>query len=197
MKLTKRKTVKRISSQKMSAPSYRRNPETQEKEFHLAFVNTQFNPQSVGTSQDLFLYAAGRNEEGELPDGLDRLTDHDYTIHLDDAGNAIGLDIVPSRVYRSGVIPASQLNVTTVSVIWEVNGTVCRVLKRPAGTTSATLKNLILQLDAMANSNTPINTNTKIGDLGRVERIDGDIVEIRLKSKPSAGRALFDIGDDD
>lgn len=197
MKLTKRKTVKRISSQKMSAPSYRRNPETQAKEFHLAFVNTQFDPQSVGTSQELFLYAAGRNEEGELPDGLDRLMDHDYTIHLDEAGFAIGLDIVPSRVYRSGVIPKSQLGVDTVSLTWEVNGTVCRVLKRPAGTTAATLKNLILQLDAMANSNTPINTNTKIGDLGRVERIDGDIVEIRLKSKRSSGQPLFDIGADD
>ena len=199
MKLTKRKTAQRVVSQRITAPITRPHAVSQKRELLLSFVDSRSDPQSVPTNQDLFLYAAGSNEAGSAPDGLDWLKDHRFTIHLDENKHAIGLDIVPSRVYRSGVIPASQQGVETVSVMWELNGAVCRVVKRPAGTKAETLESLIKQLDKMANSNTPLHTNTKVGTLGKVVRIDGDIVEIKLHPGKGKGAPSFelDIEDED
>lgn len=197
MKLTKRKTSKRVIATRIGSPETRINPETQKRELLLAYVDEQSYLRHVVTNKDLFLYAAGSNEEGDIPDGLDRLMFHRFVVHLNDKDEAIGLDIIPARVYRSGVVPESQRGVDTVSLTWELGGAVCRVIKRPAGTKADTLEALVRQLDKMADSNTPINTNTKIGTLGKVARIDGDIIEVKLSGGRGKGAPVFDLGVDE
>jgi hypothetical protein len=197
MKLTKRNPKYRIVSPRITSPETRNNPETGKRELLLSFIDDNSNQQHLPTTKDLFLYAAGTNEEGELPDGLDRLAYHRFVIHVDDNKRAVGLDVIPARVYRSQVIPASQLNVTTVKLTWEVNGTVCRILQRPAGTKADELETLIKAFDKLASTNTAVTSSTKFPGIGKVVNIDGNIVEVKLSNGRGRGEAVYDILGDD
>lgn len=187
MKLKQRNTKRRVVSVRITSPETRVNPRTLKRELLLSYVDGNSDHQHAVTTADLFVYAAGSNEEGELPDGLDRLQFHKFVIHLDEAGTAVGLDILPNRVYRSQVIPASQRDVSTVRLTWLLDGAVVRCTQRPAGVTGNELIALVREFDAMADRGEEVVVNGKIGTLGRVVSISGDTVEIKLKaSRPTA-----------
>jgi hypothetical protein len=183
MKLTKRNTARRVTSGRITSPETRINPDTGKRELLLSYSDAQHNHRHHLTTRDLFLYAAGSNEEGELPDGLDRLRHHKFVIHLDTKDVAIGIDVVPARVYRSNVIPNSQLGVDTVKLTWLLDGAVCKITQRPAGVQAARLISLIAKVDELVNKGQAITATTKFGDIGRVVSISGDTIEVKLRAE--------------
>ncbi len=189
MKIKKRNTHKRVTSSRITSPETRKNAKTGEPDLLLSYVDARFNHCNNVTTKELFLYSAGNNDEGDLPDGLDRLQHHKFIIHLDENDVAIGLDIIPSRIYRSGVIPASQKDVETVKLVWMINGAVCRVVQRPAGVSAAQLIGLIAELDKMALAGTVISETTTLGTHGKVVAAGNGMIEVKLRSAKRAGSA--------
>lgn len=189
MKIKKRNTHKRVTSSRITSPETRKNPETGETDLLLSYVDERFNHRHHVTTKELFLFAAGTNDEGDLPDGLDRLSNHKFIIHLDQNSVVCGLDVIPARVYRSGVIPASQKDVTTVKLTWLLGGAVCRVIQRPAGVTAAQLTTLVVEFDKLSTSGVAIVEAMSIGGLGKVVSAGGGIVEVNLRSAKRAGSA--------
>ena len=183
MKVTKRNTARRVVTGRITSPETRMNPETGKKELLLSYADAQHNHQHLPTTRDLFLFSAGSNEEGELPDGLDRLSHHKFVIHVSDNGVAIGLDVIPARVYRSKVVPNSQLGVETVKLTWMLDGAVCRVTQRPPGIQASRMIDLIRKCDDLIAQGKAITTTTKLGEVGRVVSISGDAVEIKLRAE--------------
>jgi hypothetical protein len=189
MKLKHRPTAKRVSAASITAPESRPNPKTGKPDLLLSFIDTTGNQRHYITTKEIFLFSAGRNEPGEVPDGLDRLSHHKFTVHLDENDRAIGLDILPNRVYRSQVIPASQRDVNTVRLEWLLGGDVVRCTQRPAGVTGDNLAALVAAFDSMAKDGQEPVVSGKVGDLGTIISISGDTVEVRLKANkvgPSA-----------
>ena len=183
MKLKKRSTHSRVVSSRITSPETRIDSATGARELLLSYVDARFNHCHNVAPRNIFLYAAGTNEEGDLPDGLDRLTNHKFVIHLDQQEQVVGLDVIPSRVYRSGVIPASQKDVSTVKVMWLLKGSVCRVMHRPAGVTSTQLMALVRALDEFANAGKEITEGTKLSDGSSVTSAGLDSVELKLRVK--------------
>jgi hypothetical protein len=194
MKLKKRNTHRRVLAWRITSPETRPNPTTGKKQLLLSFVDEQGNHNHMPVTKELFLYAAGENEEGQLPDGLDRLQNHKFIIHKDINNQAIGIDIIPSRVYRSQVIPASQRDVTTVRFEWLLNGAVCRVTQRPPNTKAERIIEVIRELDALITAGKDINGSTKIGNIGKVTLVEDDAIEVKLANRKTtavpAGYAL-------
>jgi hypothetical protein len=186
MKLKKRNTHKRVISSRITAPETRLNEETGKREPLLSYGDERNNHCHNLTTKELFLFAAGENAEGELPDGLDRLMDHKFVVHLDKNDKAIGLDVLPNRVYRSKVIPKSQEGVDTVKMVWNLNGAVCTVIQRPAGVNAARLMRLVAALDKLATKGVDINETTKFPGIGKVVGVSGDVLEVRLTAVPRA-----------
>lgn len=189
MKIKKRNTHSRVTSSRITSPETRKNPATGDPDLLISYADARFNHCHNVTTKDIFLYAAGNNDEGDIPDGLDRLSHHKFIIHLDEKNVAIGLDVIPSRVYRSGVIPASQKDVDTVKLVWLLGGAVCRVIQRPAGVTASQLIALIAEFDKLASSGTVISETTRIGELGKVVTAGNGMVEVKLRNSKRSGSA--------
>lgn len=189
MKIKKRNTHSRVTSSRITSPETRKNAETGEPDLLLSYADARFNHCHNVTTKDIFLYAAGNNDEGDLPDGLDRLSHHKFVIHLDANDVAVGLDVIPSRIYRSGVIPASQKDVDTVKIAWLLGGAVCRVIQRPAGVSATQLIALIAEFDKLATAGSVISETTNIGGLGKVVSAGSGLVEVKLRSNKRAGSA--------
>lgn len=183
MKIKKRNTHSRVVASRITSPETRIDPSTGTRELLLSYVDARFNHCHNVAPRNIFLYAAGTNEEGDLPDGLDRLTHHKFVIHLDQQEQVVGLDVIPARVYRSGVIPASQKDVSTVKVLWLLKGSVCRVTHRPVGVTSTQLMALVRALDEHAISGKEITEGTKLSDGSSVTSVSLDSVELKLRVK--------------
>lgn len=197
MKIAKRNTAKRIPSVRIESPETRKNRETGKKELLLSYIDERSNLQSLPTTKELFLYAAGDNSEGQLPDGLDRLSHHRFIIHVDADGVAIGLDIIPARVYRSRVIPVSQKDITTVRLEWELDGAVCRVTQRPPNTKADRIEPIIRAIDALVASGKSITTSTKLNGLGKIVVADADAIEVKLSAVKTTGGSVYDIDAED
>ena len=189
MKIKKRNTHKRVTSSRITSPETRKNTKTGEPDLLLSYVDARFNHCNHVTTKDLFLYSAGNNDEGDLPDGLDRLQHHKFVIHLDSNDVAIGLDVIPSRIYRSGVIPASQKDIETVKLTWLLGGAVCRVIQRPAGVSATQLIGLIAELDKLATAGSVITETTTLGNHGKVVTAGNGVIEVKLRSAKRAGSA--------
>ena len=197
MKLKPRKTHRRIVTGRITSPESRKNAETGKRELLLSYVDDRSNHQHLVTTKDIFLYAAGDNEEGQLPDGLDRLMNHKFVLHLDTNEAVVGLDVIPARTYRSKVIPVSQIGVTTVRFEWMLDGAVCRVTSRPPSTSWEKLIAVIKELDALIAKGTAITASTKLGSLGRVTSVDGDAIEFKMSTGKTGGQPVFDVPTDD
>lgn len=196
MKLKPRKAEKTIAAIRITAPETRKDPTTNERIPLLGFIDTRGNQQHLATHRALFLYAAGDNLDGQIPDGLDRLSHHQFIVHVDKGGDAIGLDIIPARVYRSNVIPASQKDVTTVQVAWHAEGSVCRVMQRPPNTRPQQLTALLKGLEKLAIAGTKLVTGVKIPDVGVIAGVGLDTIEVKMNASRSGGRPIYDVDPD-
>jgi len=181
MKLIPRNTKNKVLAKRITAPETRTDRVTGKKTLLLSYGDMSSNHRHDPTTRELFLYAAGTDEEGELPNGLDRLSFHRFRIHQDAKGNAIGLDVVPARMYRSKVIPRSKIGVDTIVVSSEVGGAVMRVIQSPANTRAELCMAVIDALDEMAASGRKLSPNMKLGNVGTIVSVGGDTVEIRPK----------------
>ena len=199
MKTKARKTVERLIVKRISAPQYKKTPDGQ-LELLISFVDKSGYLRHLPTTKDIFLRAAGRNEEGEAPDGLDFLVHRDFTLHLDkrnkfddaDKPTVIGLDIIQSRVYRSGVVPTHQVGQETLRIIVELDGAVMVVDKRPPNfrpdaqrAIIAALDNMLVEKKGNITAGTPLKS--KAGQsLGRVVTAMDGVIEVRPNA--AAGR---------
>lgn len=199
MQLTPRKSAKTLIAVRITAPEWRRNPDTGQRELLLGFIDENGNQQHRVTGKELYLHAAGENVEGQIPDGLDRLSNHKFIVHLDHEDQAVGLDIIPARVYRSGVIPASQKGVETVRLNWLLGGAVCQIAQqRPVGVKPDRLVALMRTMEKMAIAGTEIKLGAKIAELGVVAAVGLNTIEVKLNSGRSGGRPVFaDTAEDD
>jgi hypothetical protein len=196
VKLKKRNTHTKVISTRITSPETRIDAATGTRELLLSYVDASFNHCHNVAPRAIFLYAAGTNEEGDLPDGLDRLAHHKFVIHLDEKEQVVGLDVIPSRVYRSGVIPKSQKDVTTVKMMWMLKGAVCRITQRPVGITATQLIAVINAVDAYAITGKEIVEGTKLSDGSHVVTVGLDTIEIKLRSqKRGTSTSGYDLGD--
>jgi len=194
MKVKPRDTASRVAAVRITAPESRIHEKTGKKIALLSYMDSRSNRQHDPTTLDLFLYAAGTNEEGEIPDGLDRLADHHFTVHRNKSGKAIGLDIVPARLYRSNVIPVSQVDVKTLVVQFDLDGAVARVTQRPFNTRPAQSMAVIAELDKLISSGKPIHSGMRLGKVGRVQSTTDNSVEVRLLA---GGRTVQGMSEDE
>lgn len=195
MKLKPRKAKKTVSAIRITAPETIKDPTTNERTPLLGFVDTRGNQQHLATHRALFLYAAGDNLDGQIPDGLDRLSHHQFIVHVSESGEAVGLDVIPARVYRSNVIPVSQKDVTTVQVAWYAEGTVCRVVQRPPNVHPQLLTALLKGLEKMAIAGVKLMTGVKIPDVGVIAGVGLGTIEVKLNASRNGGRPIYVIDD--
>lgn len=182
MKIKSRATATRTIAKRITAPETRLDPNTGKNIVLLSYIDGSSYQQHNPTTKALFLYAAGTNEVGEVPDGLDRLQNHQFIVHTNDAGKAVGLDIIPNRLYRSGVVPKSQDGVTTMIVQYDLDGAVARVTQRPFNVRFEQSAAIILELDKLFASGKPVETSVRLGNLGRVVNTTENSVEIKLNA---------------
>lgn len=197
MKTTPRDSVTQVVARRITAPEAKRDEVTGKKIAMLGFIDSSAYQRHVPTTKELFLYAASSDSvTAETPDtapGLDRLRNHNFVVHKNKGGKAIGLDIIPSRLYRSGVIPVSMAGVKTLTVRYELGGAVVRVVQRPFNMRFEHIRQVIQAIDKVIASGKAITTAVRLGGLGRVVNTTDDTVEIRLnKDTQSSDRTPKD-----
>ena len=187
MKVKPRATHERVAAKRITAPETRLDKKTNKNIVLLSYIDAGSYQRHCPTTKELFLYSAGTNEVGEIPDGLDRLLHHQYIIHKDSRGKAIGLDIIPNRLYRSGVVPRSQSEVNTLIIQFDLDGAVARVTQRPFNIRFEHSSAIIRELDKLIASGKTITTSVRLGNLGRVVNTTDNSVEIKINAS-AAGR---------
>jgi hypothetical protein len=184
--LKPRETHTRIVAKRITAPETRQDPGTGKSLVLLSYIDAASYQQHDPTTKPLFLYAAGTNEIGEVPDGLDRQQHHRYVVHRNANGKAIGLDIIPERLYRSGVVPKSMDGVTTLIVQYDLDGAVARVVQRPFNIRFEQSAAIIRELDKLIAEGKPIEASVRLSNLGRVVNTTENAVEIKLNAASRA-----------
>ncbi len=196
MKVLKRNTKRRVLTRRICSPEFKR--EGDRIRFLLSYVDDQAYRRTLQTSKELFAFAAGDNEEGQLPDGLDRLYDHQFVIHVDDADKAIGLDIIPARNWR-GVVPVKGADIDTVRLEYQLGGAVCVVTHKPYKVRPAVIIKLLETMDKMIAAGKAITLTTKLPGIGKVQVVEGDAVEIKLSAGGRTAQPVYELptGDDE
>lgn len=194
MKVNKRPTVRRILTKRICSPEFKR--EGDKVRFLLSYVDDQAYRRTLTTSKELFAYAAGENEEGQLPDGLDRLYDHQFVIHADTNNKAIGLDIIPAKSFR-GVVPVQGADIQTVRLEYLLGGAVCVVAHKPYKVRPATIIDLLAQMDKLISGGKAITLSTKLPGIGKIQAVEADAVEIKMSAGRRAGQPMYDLPTDD
>lgn len=194
MKVQKRNTKRRILTKRICSPEFIK--EGDKVKFLLSYVDDQAYRRSLPTSKDLFAYAAGDNTEGQLPEGLDRLYDHSFIIHVDEHEKAIGLDVIPSRSYR-GVVPVKGADIQTVRLEYLLGGSVCLVAHKPYKVRANVITNLIEMVDKLIASGKPITLTTKLPGIGKIQIVEADAIEIKLASGRNNSQQMYDLPLDD
>ena len=198
MKLNPRLTKKRVIARRITAPETKTDPASGKKIALLSYIDAGSYQQHAPTTKDIFLYAAGTNEEGEVPDGLDRLLHHKYVVHLNGDGKAIGLDVIPARMYRSGVVPTKQVDVKTITIAFLLGGAVARVTNRPANVTFDQSFAAIKEIDKLIEAGKQLAPSMRLGGIGKIINVTSEgVVEVRLDVQPrrTQGEVVTDVDD--
>lgn len=192
MKFTPRPTASIVRALRITAPETREDAKSGKRIVLLSYIDAGSYQQHHPTTKDLFVYAGGTNQPGEPVTGLDRLMHHHFNVHKSSSGKVIGLDIIPNRLYRSGVTPVSQKDVKTLVIQYELNGAVAKVTQRPFNTRFEQSAAVIRELDRLITDGKNITPNMKLGSVGRVVNVTQDSVEVKLTE---AGRAPAPVSD--
>ncbi len=198
MKLPVRRTHQTAIGVRITAPEFKIDPVTKKKIPLLCWGDESSNHRRNPCNRELFRAAAGRNEVGERPDGMDRLVNHQFTIHLDEDGNAIGVDVIPARQYGGRVVPTNLVGVETLKLQYAEDGSgVVRVLQRPVNTKPATIRKIIAGLDALQGKPLKIGLNPVAGNAARIVSLNDGVVEIKLSARASREAVHDPILDDE
>jgi hypothetical protein len=197
MKAKPRPTKSRVIARRITAPETKTDPASGKRIALLSYIDAGSYQQHAPTTKDIFLYAAGSNEEGEVQNGMDRLLHHRFVVHLDAGGKAIGLDVIPDRLYRSGVTPTSQVDVKTLVIEYLMDGAVARVTQRPFNVRFEQSFAVIQELDKLIASGKPITTSMRLGELALVVGVTDNTVEVKLNAsrRRIQGEAIDDMED--
>lgn len=197
MKAKPRPTKSRVIARRITAPETKTDPSSGKRIALLSYIDAGSYQQHAPTTKDIFLYAAGSNEEGEVQNGMDRLLHHRFVVHLDAGGKAIGLDVIPDRLYRSGVTPTSQVDVKTLVIEYLMDGAVARVTQRPFNVRFEQSFAVIQELDKLIASGKPITTSMRLGELALVVGVTDNTVEVKLNAsrRRIQGEAIDDMED--
>jgi hypothetical protein len=190
MKVQKRNTKRRIITNRIGSPEFKR--EGDKVRFLLSYVDDQAFCRTLTTTKELFAYAAGTNEEGQLPEGLDRLLYHQFIIHVDDQDKAIGIDVIPSKSYR-GVVPVKGADINTVRLEYLLGGAVCVVAHKPYKVRPSIIISLLAQLDKQIAAGKAITLSTKLPGIGKIHSVDSDAIEVKLSSGRGSGQPMYDL----
>lgn len=194
MKVQKRNTARRITTARIGSPEYSR--ENEKVKFLLSYVDDQAFCRTLSTSKDIFAYAAGDNEEGQLPDGLDRKLDHQFVLHTDVDDKLIGIDIIPAKSWR-GVIPVKGADIQTVRLEYLLGGAICVVAHKPYKVRPSAIIELLAKMDQLISTGKAITLTTKLPGIGKFQSVEADAVEIKLSAGRRAGQPMYDLPLDD
>jgi hypothetical protein len=187
MTIKPRKTAKLVFAARITSPEYRVDPATGKPIPILGYVDRGNYKRQLPVTRGVFLQAAGTNEEGEVPDGFDRLLFTHFQIHVDDKGVAVGIDVIPNRMYRSKMIPTSMENVKHVTLSIAEDGAVVRVTKRPYNFEASRSEAIIRALDRYVATGKKISVGAKLGTVGTVTAVGEHTIEIRPRKGDTAG----------
>lgn len=183
--------AKVVVGQMITAPEFRGGPEN--RVYLLGFVDKNGNQQHLPTSRELYLYAAGKNQEGEKPDGLDLLTEHSFHVYVTD-GTAVALDIIPTRMLRSGFTYTAQAEVENLTVRVLLKGRVLRVapMERPPGMLASQMRSLFRGIRKAA-AVKPLEAGDNLPSIGTIESVDAAKIVIAPHRAASTGRPMYDV----
>jgi hypothetical protein len=194
MKLPIRKTHTTTIGVRITAPEFKKDPSSGKKIPLLCWGDESANHRRTECSRELFRAAAGQNEVGERPDGMDRLTNHQFVIHLDESGRAVGLDVIPARQYGGRVVPTDMVGVTTLKLLFQEDGSgVVRVLQRPVNTKPEDIRRVIESLDALRGKTLKIGMQPIEGNAAKIVSLNDGVVEIKLSARRSSEAVHKDI----
>ena len=95
------------------------------------------------------------------------------------------LYIAPAGLYRSNVRPVSTEGVTTLKVVYELDGAICRVIQRPFNIRAEQSLEVIRELDKIIDEGKAIRAGMALGRIGRVVGTAGDnTIEVKLRAIP-------------
>lgn len=193
MKVKPRPTHTRVVAQRITAPEVRTR-EDGVKIALLSYIAAAFQ-RHCPVTKEIFMYAAGSDAPGDLSTGLDRQLNHSYVIHKDENDKAVGLDIIPDRIYRSFAIPKSQDGVTTMIVRYDLGGAVAVVTQRPFNTEFSHSAAVIKELDNIISAGKAVTVSMRVGKLGRVTAVTENSVEIKLNARDKSKGELLSADD--
>jgi hypothetical protein len=186
MRLPVRETSKTYAAVRIATPEFKIDPVTKRKTPLLCWVDESNSLRRTDCGKQLFLAAAGRNEIGERPDGMDRLSFHNFYVHVDENERAVGLDVIPSRMYGSKLVPTHLIGVRTLKLRFEEDGSgVVRVVSRPVNTPAEDIVKVIRGLESLKGKPVKVNFNPIAGNAARVVSVSDGVVEVRLSKKDS------------
>lgn len=199
MKLPIRNTHRTEIGVRITAPEFKKDLKTPGKKIPLlCWGDESANHRRNECNRALFKAAAGSNEVGERPDGMDRLTNHQFIIHLDADDNAVGLDVIPSRQYGGKVVPTQLVGVDTLKLKFEEDGSgVVRVLQRPVNTKPELIRKVISGLEAQNGKALKIGLQPVKGNAAKIVSLNDGVVEVRLSARASRESVHVDILDDE
>lgn len=181
----------------ITAPEFRKDPVTGKKIPLLCWADERSNHRRNECGRELFRAAAGNNEVGERPDGMDRLANHQFVVHLDAEDRAIGLDVIPARQYGGRMVPAQLVGVTTLKLQYAEDGSgVVRVITRPVNTKPEVIRKIIAALDAMKGKTLKIGLQPIENNAAKIVSLNDGVVEIKLSARASREAVHSDILDD-
>lgn len=181
----------------ITAPEFRKDPVTGKKIPLLCWADERSNHRRNDCGRELFKAAAGNNEVGERPDGMDRLTNHQFIVHLDENQFAVGLDVIPSRQYGGRVVPATLVGVTTLKLQYAEDGSnVVRVLTRPVNTKPEVIRRIIEALDALKGKPLKIGMQPIENNAAKIVSLNDGVVEVKLSARRTSEAVHKDILED-
>lgn len=173
-----RPTAQRIYAKRITAPEALINPETKKREAILGYVDAGSYQRHMPTTRAIFAFSAGDNQPGMPAEGLDRTTKFEFVIHADSNGRAIGLDVIPFRLYRARCVPVSMEGVKTLVVRYKLDGAVAEVVQRPFNFPFNASRRAIEALDAKIAVGNPPVAGERLKGIGQVVAVRNDEFEI-------------------
>jgi hypothetical protein len=197
MKLPVRNTHTTDVAVGITAPEFRIDPTTNKKIPLLCWADERSNHRRNACGRALFRAVSGNNEVGERPDGMDRLTNHQFIIHLDESATAVGVDVIPSRQYGGRMVPTDLIGVTTLKLQYAEDGSgVVRVLTRPVNTKPEVIRNIIRALDALQGKPLKIGMQPVANNAAKIVSLNDGVVEIKLSARRNRESVHADMLDD-
>ena len=181
MRLPIRNTHTTVIGVRITAPEFKKDPTSGKKIPLLCWGDESANHRRNECGRELFRASAGANEVGERPDGMDRLTNHHFVIHLDEQERAVGIDVIPARQYGGRVVPTTLVGVTTLKLQYaEDSSGVVRVLQRPVNTKPEDIRRIIAGLDALQGKPLKIGMRPLEGNAAKIVSLNDGVVELKM-----------------